>query len=120
MEAGLLATRYAYNCRAGASPADPSNGKRERLPYKSVVGVRRSEDTSSEQRARSREQGDAQPRLWELRVNKEELRKAEVKKEEVTKRQKKADPPSREATARQGGSQLFQINQSIQRELIWP
>ena len=25
------------NCRAGASPADPSNGKRERLPYKSVV-----------------------------------------------------------------------------------
>src|SRR6476646_5455465 len=25
------------NCRAGASPADPSNGKRERLPYKSVI-----------------------------------------------------------------------------------
>ena len=22
------------NCRAGASPADPWNGKRERLPYK--------------------------------------------------------------------------------------
>jgi hypothetical protein len=37
MEAGGLATGYAYDCRAGASPADPSNGKRERLPYKSVV-----------------------------------------------------------------------------------
>jgi len=32
------------NCRAGASPADPSNGKRERLPYKSVVGDQRSEN----------------------------------------------------------------------------
>src|SRR4029077_14238485 len=31
------------NCRAGASPADPSNGKRERLPYKSVIRDRRSE-----------------------------------------------------------------------------
>jgi hypothetical protein len=26
-----------------------------------------------------REQGDAQPRIWELRVKKEELRKAEVR-----------------------------------------
>ena len=26
------------NCRAGASPADLWNGKRERLPYKSVIG----------------------------------------------------------------------------------
>ena len=32
------------NCRAGASPADPSNGKREHLPYKSVVGGQRSEN----------------------------------------------------------------------------
>jgi len=37
MEASYLATRYAYNCRAGASPADPSNGKRERLPYNSAL-----------------------------------------------------------------------------------
>jgi len=31
------------HCRAGASPADPWNGKRERLPYKSVIGHQRSQ-----------------------------------------------------------------------------
>ena len=31
------------NCRAGASRADPWNGKRERLPYKSVIRHQRSQ-----------------------------------------------------------------------------
>src|SRR5207248_9975407 len=51
MEAGGLATGYAYDCRAGASPADPSNGKRERLPYKSVVESEVSDQTSDRVKA---------------------------------------------------------------------
>ena len=31
-----IVTKIAINCRLGASSADPSNGKREGLPYKSV------------------------------------------------------------------------------------
>src|SRR4029077_18307244 len=34
--------RGAENCRAAAVPADPWNGKRERLSYKSVIGSRQS------------------------------------------------------------------------------
>ena len=48
-----LISYQVSNCRAGASPADPWNGKRERLPYKSVVRGQILEDTSSEHGARS-------------------------------------------------------------------
>ena len=51
MEAGGLATGYAYDCRAGASPADPSNGKRDRLPCKSVVESEVSDQTSDRVKA---------------------------------------------------------------------
>jgi len=37
------------NCRTGASPTDPWNGKRKRLPYKSVIRCQRKE--IGEQRA---------------------------------------------------------------------
>src|SRR2546423_12940868 len=51
MQAGGLANGYAYDCRAGASPADPSNGKRERLHYKSVVESEVSDQTSDRVKA---------------------------------------------------------------------
>ena len=50
------------NCRAGASPADPSNGKRERLPYKSVIGDRRSEARHGEWSRRDASEIDGQSR----------------------------------------------------------
>jgi hypothetical protein len=61
------------------------------------------------------------PAEWKAQAEKEKKSLDAIGAEAAELLEKlKVDPPSREATARQGGSQLFQINQSIQRELIWP
>ena len=56
------------NCRAGASPADPSNGKRERLPYKSVIG-READHETTDNKSRGQKS--------EVRDQKSELRTME-------------------------------------------
>ena len=50
------------NCRAGASPADPWNGKRERLPYKSVIRHQRSQVRHGEWSRRDASDIDGQSR----------------------------------------------------------